>query len=244
MTWLLILSMGLAAGTLGGIIGFGATTILMPVLVLSFGPKAAVPIMAIAAILGNLSRVFAWWSVISWPAVGAYSAAAIPAAALGARVMVALDPVVLDIVLGTFFIAMIPLRRWFASKGWTISVLGLAVVGGVIGFLTGIVANTGPINTPFFLAHGLTKGAFIGTEAMSSLAMFTSKAVAFRELGALPNDIIINGLIVGSSLMAGTWIAKRFLQRMDEDQFRGLMDLLLLVAGLAMLGGAFIQMQS
>ena len=86
----------------------------------------------------------------------------------------------LDIVLGFFFIAMIPARRWFASHGFKISLFGLFLVGGVIGFLTGIVANTGPINTPFFLAHGLVKGAFISTEAMSSLAMFTSKAVAFR----------------------------------------------------------------
>ena len=239
MIWLLILAIGLGAGTLGGIIGFGGTTILMPILVLSFGPKAAVPIMAIASILGNLSRVLVWWSAVNWRAVAAYSIAAIPAAALGARVMVALDPGILDIVLGSFFIAMIPMRRWFAAKGWKISVIGLVVVGGIIGFLTGIVANTGPINTPFFLAHGLTRGAFISTEAMSSLAMFTSKSLAFRELGALPNDIIINGLIVGSSLMLGSWIAKRFLHRMDENQIRGLMDILLFVAGAAMLFGAF-----
>lgn len=239
MTWLLILSIGLGAGTLGGIIGFGGTTILMPVLVLSFGPKAAVPIMAIASILGNLSRVAVWWSAVDWRAATAYSVAAIPAAALGARVMVALDPVILDIILGTFFIAMIPMRRWFTAKGWRISVMGLFFAGAVIGFLTGIVANTGPINTPFFLAHGLAKGAFISTEAMSSLAMFTSKSVAFRELGALPDDVIVNGLIVGSSLMAGSWGAKRFLHRMSEEQFRGLMDVLLFLAGMAMLIGAF-----
>ncbi len=244
MTWLLILSIGLGAGTLGGIIGFGGTTILMPVLVLSFGPKAAVPIMAIAAILGNLSRVLVWWSVISWRAVAAYSAAAVPAAALGARVMVELDPIILDVVLGMFFIAMIPLRRWFSAKGWTITLMGLTIVGLIIGFLTGIVANTGPINTPFFLAHGLIKGPFIGSEAMSSLAMFSSKSLAFREFGALPDDIIVNGLIVGSSLMAGSWIAKRFLQRMDESQFRGLMDILLFVAGAAMLFGAYVQLQN
>jgi len=240
MTWLLIMLIGLVAGTLSGIIGFGGTTILMPILVLSFGPKAAVPIMAIASILGNLSRVLVWWSTINWRAVSAYSIAAVPAAALGARVMLAIDPSVLDIILGVFFIAMIPLRRWFTAQGFRISVAGLAVAGAIIGFLTGIVANTGPINTPFFLAHGLAKGAFISTEAMSSLAMFTSKAVAFRELGALPEATLINGLIVGSTLMAGSWIAKRFVQKMDEDQFRGLMDVLLFVAGTAMLLGAFL----
>ncbi len=244
MTWILIMLVGLGAGTLAGIIGFGGTTILMPILVLSFGPKAAVPIMAIASILGNLSRVAVWYSVINWRTVAAYSIAAIPGAALGARVMVELNPIVLDTVLGVFFIAMVPLRRWFARRGRKIGYAGMAVVGGIIGFLTGIVANTGPINTPFFLAHGLSKGAFIGTEAMSSLAMFTSKSVTFRELGALPNDIIISGLLVGSSLMAGTWIAKRFLLHIDEQRFQGLMDILLYVAGGAMLVGAYLQLEA
>ena len=100
------------------------------------------------------------------------------------------------------------------------------------------MANTGPINTPFFLAHGLTKGAFIGTEATASLAMFVSKATAFRSLGALPAEMVVNGVIVGASLMAGTYVAKRFLQALTEEMFRGLMDALLLVAGLAMIVSA------
>ena len=239
MTWFFILLIGLGAGTLSGIIGFGGTTILMPILVLSFGPKAAIPIMAIASILGNLSRVLVWWSAINWRAVAAYSVAAAPAAALGARVMLAIDPVVLDIFLGVFFITMIPMRRWFAAHGFKVSLLGLFVAGGVIGFLTGIVANTGPVNTPFFLAHGLVKGAFISTEAMSSLFMFTSKAVAFREFGALPSTVIVNGLIVGSTLMLGAWIAKRFVMKMDESHFHGLMEIILFIAGVAMISGVF-----
>lgn len=235
---LLILVIGLVAGTLAGIIGFGGTTILLPLLTLQFGPKAAVPIMAIASILGNFARVVAWWRIVSWRAVAAYSATAIPAAWLGARTMLTLDPVTLELALGVFFIAMIPLRRWFAARGFRVSLVGLALAGAVIGYLTGIVANTGPINTPFFLAHGLTKGAFIGTEATASLAMFVSKATAFRSLGALPAEMVVNGVIVGASLMAGTYVAKRFLQALTEEMFRGLMDALLLVAGLAMIVSA------
>ena len=41
--------------------GFGSSIMLMPVLVIVFGPLHAVPIMAIAAILANLSRVLIWW---------------------------------------------------------------------------------------------------------------------------------------------------------------------------------------
>jgi uncharacterized membrane protein YfcA len=238
MTWLLVLSIGLIAGTLAGVVGFGGTTILLPVLALTFGAKAAVPIMAIASIQANLSRVIVWWPEIKWPAVAAYSVTAIPGAWFGARTMLAIDPTSLEVLLGAFFIVMIPLRRWFVASGVRVSLIMLSAAGGIIGFLTGIFANTGPINTPFFLAHGLAKGAFIGTEAMSSLAMFSSKSLAFRAFGGLPWNIIVNGLIVGMSLMVGTWLAKRFVQRMSSDMFTGLMDVLLLITGVAMLVGA------
>ena len=50
----------------------------MPVLVLVFGPLQAVPIMAIAAIMANLSRILVWWREVDWRAVGAYAATGVP----------------------------------------------------------------------------------------------------------------------------------------------------------------------
>lgn len=238
MTWLLITAAGLLAGTVAGVVGFGGTTIMMPVLVLSFGAKAAVPIMAIASILGNLARVAVWWRVIAWRAVLAYAVAAIPAAWLGARTMLALDADLLELTIGAFFVAMVPLRRLLASRGLSVPLAGLAAAGAVIGFLTGIVANTGPINTPFFLAHGLIKGPFIGTEAMSSLAMFGSKSLAFWSYGVLTSETALVGGIVGSTLMAGAWIGKRVVDSLSAERFGLLMDALLLAAGAAMIAGA------
>ena len=49
MDFALVLMLGLVAGTVGGIVGFGTSIMLMPALVLVFGPREAVPIMAIAA---------------------------------------------------------------------------------------------------------------------------------------------------------------------------------------------------
>ena len=113
------------------------------------------------------------------------------------------------------------------------------MIGLVIGFLTGIVVSTGPINAPFFLAYGLVKGAYLATEAAGSLAVYVSKALVFRSYGALPLDAIVKGLIIGSSLMAGSFLAKRFVLKLDAEHFRTLMDGLLLLSGLTMLWAAF-----
>ena len=238
MDFALVLILGLIAGTVGGIVGFGTSIMLMPALVLVFGPREAVPIMAIASIMANASRVAAWWREVDWRVTAAYSATGIPAAALGAKTLLTLSPGVVEMALGVFFIGMIPVRRWMARQHWTLALWHMAGVGAVIGYITGIVVSTGPINAPFFLAYGLVKGAYLGTEAMGSLAVYAAKALTFRTFGALPLEIITKGLIIGSSLVGGAFIARRLVIRLDGDRFKLMMDGLLLVAGLTMLGAA------
>ena len=238
MMWLAILAFGLAAGTLGGIVGFGGSTILMPVLALAFGPKEAVPIMAIAGVLANMSRVAVWWREVDWRAAAVYCMTGIPFAALGARTLLALDPHIVEIVLGLFFLVMIPARRWLLNRGVSIGLPGLALAGAGVGYLSGLVASTGPLNTPFFLAYGLAKGAFVSTEALGSLGVFATKAIVFRTFGALPTDTIARGLVVGSSMMAGALVAKRFLAHTEPRQFQLIMDCAMLVAGVTLLWSA------
>ena len=114
MDYLLVLVAGLFAGTLGGIVGTGSSLVLMPFLVVMFGPRQAVPIMAVAAITGNLGRVLAWRREIDWRACAAYCATAVPGAMLGARLLLAIPPGVAETALGVFFLALIPARRWLA----------------------------------------------------------------------------------------------------------------------------------
>ena len=108
----------------------------------------------------------------------------------------------------------------------------------MIGYLTGIVVSTGPLSVPLFLFYGLARGAFLATEAASSLGLYFSKSVTFERFGALTSDIALKGLIAGSSLMFGAFIAKRFVLRLEPDVFRLVMDGIMLAAGISMLWNA------
>jgi uncharacterized membrane protein YfcA len=237
LSFLFVLAVGLVAGTISGIIGTGSSIMLVPVLVYEYGPKQAVPIMAIA-VMANLSRILAWWREVDWRACAAYSVTGIPAAALGARTLLALPSRAVDVAIGLFLIAMVPLRHWLARHDLKLSLWHLAIGGAVIGYLTGIVVSTGPLSVPLFLFYGLSKGAFLATEAASSLGIYVSKSVTFQQFGALTPDVAIKGLIAGSSLMSGAFIAKRFVLQLDPDVFRLVMDGIMLVAGLSMFWNA------
>jgi len=59
--------------------------------------------------------------------------------------------------------------------------------------------------------------------------------VTFQRFGALTPDIALKGLIAGSSLMFGAFIAKRFVLRLEPEVFRLVMDGIMLAAGVSML---------
>ena len=238
MNFIFVLTVGLLAGTISGIVGTGSSIMLMPVLVYAYGPKEAVPIMAVAAVLANLSRILAWWREVDWRACAAYSVTGIPAAALGARTLLALPSRAVDISIGLFLIAMVPARHWLGRHQLKLSLWHLALGGAVIGYLTGIVVSTGPLSVPLFLFYGLTRGAFLATEAASSLGLYFSKSVTFQRFGALTPDVALKGLIAGSSLMFSAFIAKRFVLRLEPEMFRLLMDAIMVASGLSMLWNA------
>jgi uncharacterized membrane protein YfcA len=238
LTYVLVLVVGYFAGVVSGIVGTGATIILLPVLVFAFGPREAVPIMAVVALMSNFAKITSWWKEIDWRACAAYAVGGVPAAALGARTLLILPEKVVNVALGLFFLAMIPGRRWLAARNLIIGPWLLVLAGAVIGFLTGIVVSTGPLSVPVFTAYGLVKGAFIATEAASSLALYISKAITFRSFGALPTDILLKGLIAGSSVMAGTYTARLIVERLSVAVFQHLLEVVMLVSGLALLWAA------
>jgi uncharacterized membrane protein YfcA len=238
MDYLILLASGLLAGTLGGIVGTGSSLVMMPILVVMFGPRQAIPIMAIAAIMGNLGRVLAWRREIDWRACGAYCATAVPGAIVGARLLLSIPPGVAETVLGLFFLSLIPVRRWLARREFRITATHLMLLGGPLGILTGIVASTGPLTVPLFTFYGLERGAFLGTEAAGSIGVYLAKVATFQVFGALSPEVVMQGLGVGATLMAGSFVGRFVVLRLSQQTYRSLIDGLMLCSGVSLLWAA------
>ena len=207
----------------------------MPPLVHFYGPIQTVPIIALVAIVANSSRVLLWLREIDWRVCGVYSLTAVPCVVLGANTLVQFDARVVELMLGGFLLLMIPVRRWLRTREFRLRLWHMALVGAAIGYLSGLVAATGAINTPFFLAFGLVKGAYIGTEAASSLTVFLAKGVIFHQLGVIDARAIGQGLLIGVFVLIGSTLSKRLVLRIPEHRFVQLMEGVMLVSGLSIL---------
>jgi uncharacterized membrane protein YfcA len=179
--------------------------------------------------------VLLWLRAIDWRVCAVYSLTAVPCVVLGANTLVKLEARAIELLLGGFLLLMIPARRWLRARDLRLRLWHMGVVGAGIGYLTGLVATTGAINTPFFLAFGLAKGAYLGTEAASSLTVYLAKGAAYHQLGVIDTRAIGQGLLIGVFVLIGSTLSKRLVLRIPEHRFLQLMEGVMLTSGLSIL---------
>jgi len=226
----------LVAGTLAAVTGFGGAAILLPLLVAIFGVRAAIPILTVAQLIGNASRV--WfnrndldWRVVKWFALGS-----VPAAIAGSLLFASAPLSALTRLLGIFLIGIVAYRH-IRKSARAMPLRGFAPLGAVASFLSALLGTAGPLMVPFFLAFGLTKGAFIGTEALAALLMHVVKMVVYGGTSLLSVNSVGVGLLMGVGLTAGSYVGTRIVSRVSERIFVLLVEATLVVAGLRFLVG-------
>ena len=220
------------ASLLGSIAGSGGTALLLPVLVLYFGVRDAIPILTIANLSSNLGRVWFNRREISAPAVGWFSLGSVPSALTGAMLFVATSPVVLMRSLGAFLLLTVAWRRLSLKPARFDSVKWFVPLGAIFGLLNGLLEGVGPLIAPFFLAHGLVRGAYIGTDALATILMQISKLGVLSGMNMIESNILTSGLTLVPFMIGGAFAGKTIVDRISESLFVLVIDVTLLLAGL------------
>ena len=225
----------LAAGTLAAVAGFGGAVVLLPVLIWAFGVRDAVPILTVAQLVGNGSRVWFNRRELVLRLAGWFALGAVPLSVLGGIIFAAAPAPFLKRLLGVFLLIMLLSRRTDAGKRMRVGLRGFAVVGAAFGFLSALVGTVGPLAAPFFLSYGLVKGAYIGTEALTALTMHAVKLGVYGGYALLDLRSVLTGLAVGVFLLIGAAIGKHLLDRVPERIFPRLVEAVLLLSGVQLL---------
>jgi uncharacterized membrane protein YfcA len=84
---------------------------------------------------------------------------------------------------------------------------------------------------PLFLAYGLTKGAYIGTEALCTVVMHVFKLVAYKHTGLLTVHVLAAGVLLGPIMISGSFIGKKIVDALPDKVFVLVIDATLLTAG-------------
>lgn len=235
LKWPLLLVVALLASTLAAVTGFGGAAVLLPVLVAVFGMRAAIPILTVAQLIGNASRVWFNRRELNWKVVGWFSLGGIPMALLGGYLFAAAPLTSLTRLLGGFLLLIVLWRHLRPGMHHTFPVQAFAGIGAGSSFLSALLGSVGPIMAPFFLAFGLVKGAYIGTEALSTVVMHVTKLIAYGQTSVLTVSDTIIGLALGPVMILGSFLGKRVVDRLPEKAFVLIIEAVLIGAGLMFL---------
>jgi uncharacterized protein len=225
----------LVAATLAAVTGFGGAAVLLPILVWAFGVREAVPILTVAQLVGNGSRVWLNRHQLDWRVVAWFALGGVPAAVLGGLLFAKAPLAALTRVLGVFLMLIVVWRHVRPGMGRRFRAPAFAGIGAGASFLSALLGSVGPLMAPFFLAYGLMKSAYIGTEALCTVVMHVAKLIAYKKAAILPLHAVEIGLLLGPMMVLGSFAGKRIVDRLPERIFIALIEATLIAAGLLFL---------
>lgn len=229
-----VAAFGLAV--LSAVAGFGGGVLLLPVFTALFGLRVAVPILTLTQVSSNASRVWLNRGQLQWRLIGWFAMGAVPFAVAGGLLFAHAPLGSLKRLLGVFLIGVVFWRRRHPHPRKPAD-RSFAVVGAASGLGSALLGSVGPLTAPFFLAYGLTRAVYIGTEAAGAVTMHLSKIAAYGAGDLVTGRVVLFGVALTPATLAGAWVGKKIVGRISDRVFVILVEIGLVVAGVLFLIG-------
>lgn len=230
MIYVVLILTSFIAALVSGAAGFGGSLLLLPIVTSFLGAEVAVPVLTLAQLIGNLSRMGTGFKQIEWKSVALFCSTALPLTALGAFGFSVLPKDIVTRCIGAVLIILVlfKIKKIFELKG---SNKTLLIGGAITGAVSGLAGSGGPIGAAVFLSLGLPPVAYIASEATTATSMHILKTIIYSKLTSLTTETFLIGFIMGISMVVGTLVANRFIKKMDKNKFQKYVAGLLVVVG-------------
>jgi uncharacterized protein len=230
---LLLAVVGILAGGVAAIAGFGIGSLLTPALGAMVDTKLAVAAVAVPHFLGTLLRFWILRRHIERRLLLGFGAMSAIGGLLGAWLYTVASSRALGYVFGSLLLVAGTLEltgvmrriRWGRRSAW--------IAGGVSGLLGGMVGNQGGIRSASLLGFEVPKQSFVATA--TAIALFVDGArlpVYLVTTGSEMAPLWPQLLLTSVGVMVGTLVGIRLLRRLPEATFRRGIAVLLLGLGL------------
>lgn len=224
--------LSLLAEVLGTVGGFGSSVFFVPIANFFFDFQSVLGITALFHLSSNITKIAFFKKGLDKNLVLYLGIPAVIFVIIGAYLSNYFDPVVLTYILGFFLIALSLVFLIFKKLKVTPNFKNALVGGSLSGLSAGLLGTGGAIRGMTMTAFNLDKNKFIATSAVIDLGVDFSRTIVYFFNGYIHKDdlYLIPILIVVSII--GTWIGKRILNKISQDQFRNFVLVLILIIGI------------
>jgi uncharacterized membrane protein YfcA len=233
---ILIVVVGIAAGGVSSIAGFGVGSLLTPLLTTSAGAKLAVALVSVPHAIATLLRLWRLRGDVSWPVLKGFGIASAVGGLAGAYVFTQARPDVLARILGALLIFVGCAELAGIAKRFRVGDRWAWLAGAASGMFGGMVGNQGGIRSAGLLSFGLSPRAFVATAAAIALIVDAVRVPVYvisEGAAMMASWQVMAMATVG--VVIGTFAGSGILMRLPPDAFRRVVGAVLLVLGLWML---------
>ena len=164
---MLLALLGVAAGLITTVSGFGGGMMLVSALALLWDPLTALTVSSLALLVGNAQRLFMFRRSVRLRVAAPLVFGAVPGSLLGALVAGSLPPLFLQIaILGVTGLA---LWRAVSRTTWVFPMRALGPSAAAIGALAAMSGGGGFLLGPMMLSAGIIGETYIATGALTAV---------------------------------------------------------------------------
>ena len=229
---LLVAAVGVLAGAIASVAGFGIGSLLTPTIALQTGTKLAVAAVAIPHLVGTIQRFWILRRHVDRRVLLGFGLASAGGGLAGALLHGSLSSRMLALVFGVLLLlaASAEFTGWMQKVRWGRRVAWFA--GALSGAFGGLVGNQGSIRSAAMLGFDVPKEAFVATA--TAIALFVDGArlpvylvTQWREIFAVWPLLVA----ATAGVVVGTAAGARLLQGMSQLIFRRAIAVLLFALG-------------
>ncbi len=217
-------------GTVGG---FGSSVFFVPLANFFLDFQSVLGITALFHLSSNVTKIAFFRKGLDKKVMLQLGIPAVVFVMIGAYFSKFLNPVILTYILGVFLIVLSLVFLVFKKLEVKATARNAIYGGALSGLSAGILGTGGAIRGITLSAFKMNKDKFIATSAVIDLGVDFSRTVVYYFNGYMRKDLLYLIPILILVSIIGTWIGKRILNKMSQEQFRKGVLLLILIIGLA-----------
>ncbi len=225
------LTFGFLAEILASSVGFGASTILLPLSLLYFDFKTALTLVAIFHLFGTLSRSYLFRAGLNRKVLLQFGLPSILFGIIGALLSSHLTQTLLKQLLGLFLIfygSFSLLKRDLKLKP---TLPNLIFGGGISGILAGLIGTGGALRATFLSSFKSKKAEYLATTAVIALTVDLTRIPVYLNQGFLSPKFFITIPFLFMTALIATFLGKQVANRLPTQLFEKIVLLAIIAAG-------------
>jgi uncharacterized protein len=219
---ILIALTSLFAATVNGALGYGYSSITVPIALLMVTSRMLNPSLVIVEVVVNLYALFLARKSARrvWPSVAPVALGILPGVAAGSFVLASISPEWAKLITYATLLPLILIQ----AAGWRMPIqrqrlFGIPFGSGV-GLLYSLTTISGPPLALYFNNQGMAKNEFKVALALTRTIESTTTLIAYAALGVLTEDSTALVPILAPGVMVGLPLGFYLIRRVDAETFR------------------------